>query len=90
MQAPSRTRELLVVLFLLGALLLAPPLLIVFNKATRIFGVPALYLYLFVVWTALIALVALVVERRDTANDLTEANIETPGKEPVAKGPTDA
>ena len=65
MQAPSRTRELLVALFLLGALLLTPPLLIIFNKATRVLGIPTLYLYLFVVWAALIALVALIVEPRD-------------------------
>ena len=50
MQAPSRTRELLVALFLLGALLFAPPLLIIFNQAARVFGVPTLYLYLFTVW----------------------------------------
>ena len=67
MQAPSRTRELLVALFLLGALLLAPPLLIIFNKATRVLGIPTLYLYLFVVWTTLIALVAVIVEPRDRA-----------------------
>ena len=50
--------------FLLGVLLFAPPLLIIFNKATRILGIPTLYLYLFAVWAALIALVALAVERR--------------------------
>jgi len=92
MPAPSRTRELLVALFLLGALLLAPPLLIIFNKATRILGIPTLFLYLFVVWAALIALVALVVERRDHADDLAGAGAETADKEPrqAVGGPTDA
>jgi hypothetical protein len=92
MQAPSRTRELLVALFLLGVLLLAPPLLIIFNKATRILGVPTLYLYLFAVWTVLIALVALAVERRHASDDLLEADAETASKESgeAAGGPTDA
>jgi hypothetical protein len=65
MPAPGRTRELLVALFLLGALLFAPPLLLLFNQPTRILGVPILYLYLFAVWAVLIALVAFVVERAD-------------------------
>ena len=81
MQAPSRTRELLITLFVLGALLLTPPLLVVFNQATRLFGVPILYLYLFVVWAALITLVALAVERRDAADDLGEADTEISGRE---------
>jgi hypothetical protein len=90
MQAPSRTRELLVALFLLGALLLAPPLLIIFNKATRVLGIPTLYLYLFVVWTTLIALVAGIVESRDWGDNLAEGSAETAGKEPAARRPTDA
>ena len=55
---PSRTREFLTALFLLGVLLFAPPLLIVFNEPIRILGIPLLYFYLFAVWTGLIALVA--------------------------------
>ena len=92
MPAPSRTREILVALFLFGALLWAPPLLIIFNKATRILGIPTLFLYLFVVWAALIALVALVVERRDHADDLARAGAEMADKEPrqAVGEPTDA
>jgi hypothetical protein len=81
MQAPSRTRELLIALFVLGALLLTPPLLVVFNQATRLFGVPILYLYLFAVWAALIALVAFAVERGAAADDLGEADTEMSGRE---------
>jgi hypothetical protein len=86
MQAPSRTRELLVALFVLGAVLLAPPLLIVFNKATRILGVPTLYLYLFAVWAALIALVAVAVERREGAEELADTAAETRSSEPARAG----
>jgi predicted tellurium resistance membrane protein TerC len=91
MRAPGRTRELLVALFLLGVLLLVPPLLLVFNKAARILGIPTLYLYLFVVWAALIALVALVVERRRAADEV-EAGAEMPPTEPApsAEGASDA
>ena len=92
MQAQSRRRELLVALFLLGVLLLTPPLLIVFNQATRVLGVPTLYLYLFGVWAALIALVALTVERRDAADELDATDAEPPGRD-VSRAtgtPTDA
>ena len=81
MQAQSRRRELLIALFVLAVLLLTPPLLIVFNQATRLFGVPMLYLYLFVVWTVLIALVALAVERREVADELDDSDTEVPGRE---------
>jgi hypothetical protein len=90
MQAPSRTRELLVALSLLGALLLAPPLLIIFNKATRVLGIPTLYLYLFVVWTTLIALVAVIVEPRDREDNLAEGSTETASTEPAGGKQTDA
>ena len=79
MQAQSRGRELLIALFLLAVLLLTPPLLMVFNQPTRLFGVPLLYLYLFVVWAVLIALVALAVERHDDALD--DADAEVPSRE---------
>ena len=92
MQAQGRMRERLTALFMLGALLLTPPLLLVFNHATRVFGVPALYLYLFVVWAVLIALVALAVERRDTTDDLDAADTEAPGRDSSSftGAPTDA
>ena len=90
MLRPSRTRELLVALFLLGVLLFAPPLLIIFNKAIRILGIPTLYLYLFAVWAALIALVALAVE--PGSRPTTKSGPEPPDREhgQVGGGPTDA
>jgi hypothetical protein len=90
MQAPGRARELLVALFLLGVLLFAPPLLLIFNKETLILGVPTLYLYLFAVWAALIALVALAVER--AVDDLAETDADMAAKESGegGGGPSDA
>jgi len=36
----------------------------VFNVPAMIFGIPLLYVYFFLAWAALIALMALVIERR--------------------------
>jgi hypothetical protein len=89
MQTPGRTRELLVALFLLGVLLFTPPLLLIFNNATRILGIPLLYLYLFAVWAVLIALVAFAVER--AADHLVETDADPAVKEPGEfGGPRDA
>ena len=50
-------------LFLLGGLLFNYPLLAVFNVAGEAFGIPALYVYIFVAWALMIGLLAIVVER---------------------------
>ena len=54
----------LVALFLLGCLLLNYPLVSLFAGTEQVLGVPLLYVYVFFVWALLIALVAIVVERR--------------------------
>ncbi len=54
----------LVALFLLGCLLFNYPVLSLFAGPADFAGVPLLYLYLFIAWAVLIALIALVVERR--------------------------
>ena len=87
MLGPGRTRERLTALFFLGVLMLVPPLLVIFNTPTRILGVPALYLYLFVAWALLIALLALAIERGDAAGDHSEIGRQTPAKDaPAAAG----
>ena len=53
----------LVALFVLGWLLLNYPLLALFGRLGAVGGIPGLYLYLFIAWGALVALVALVAER---------------------------
>ena len=50
-------------LFILGVLLFNYPLLALFNVQGSVLGVPALYAYIFLAWGALIALVAVVMER---------------------------
>ncbi len=59
------TSERMAALFLLGALLLNPPLLDIFDvgPGTTVFGIPLLYFYIFTAWGILIALVGLVIRR---------------------------
>lgn len=63
MRKPSLTGQRLAALFLLGFLLLNYPLLSLFTGTRIWLGIPVLYLYIFGVWTALIALIAIAIER---------------------------
>jgi hypothetical protein len=56
----------LVALCLLGFLLFNYPILALFNTPGAVFGIPMLYAHIFAAWAALIALMALVVERGDS------------------------
>jgi hypothetical protein len=53
----------LAALCMLGMLLFNYPVLALFNVSGTLSGVPLLYAYIFLAWTALIALMALVVNR---------------------------
>lgn len=55
----------LAALCLLGLVLFSYPVLAVFNVHATVAGIPLLYVYFFVAWGALIALMALVIERPD-------------------------
>ena len=65
MNPPSLKGQRLAALFLLGVLLFNYPLLQLFARDGMVLGLPLLYCYMFCAWAALIALMALVVERRD-------------------------
>ena len=65
MTKTSRKGARLVALFLLGCLLFNYPLLALFNVRATVFGIPLLYAYLFAAWALLIALAAVVMERRE-------------------------
>ena len=65
MHSSSRKRQQMVGLFLLGCLLFSYPLITLFDRPVMVLGVPLLYAYLFGAWAVIIALVALIVERRD-------------------------
>jgi hypothetical protein len=51
-----------VALCMLGMLLFNYPILALFNVPGALFGVPVLYVYVFVAWAALIALMAWIAE----------------------------
>jgi len=63
MPKSSFTGQRLVAVFLLGCLLLNFPLLYLFSAAVFVEGVPMLFVYVFIAWAVIIALLALVVER---------------------------
>ena len=62
MTRPGIMSERLISLFLLGALLFSPPLLLIFDLPETVGGFPPLYLFLFVAWSGVIILAALTVE----------------------------
>lgn len=64
MKQPGIRGQRLTAVFLLGCLLLNYPLLALFNTDQLVFGIPLLYVYAFVAWALLIALAALVAERK--------------------------
>ncbi|WP_079437460.1 hypothetical protein [Zoogloea sp. LCSB751] len=57
------TGQRLVALFLFGWVIVNYPVLAIFDVQASLAGIPILYLYVFGVWAALIALMAWVIER---------------------------
>lgn len=53
----------LIALFLVGCLLFNYPLLSIFSQDGLVWGIPILYVYIFIAWAVLIGLMALVIER---------------------------
>jgi hypothetical protein len=64
-----KARELLAACFLLFGALLVWPLLTIANRPVLIWGVPALVLYLFGVWAAIVAVLVAVAVRRRALED---------------------
>ncbi|PWC61183.1 hypothetical protein TSH7_17175 [Azospirillum sp. TSH7] len=60
----GRHRDRMIGLFLLAAALFNPPLLGLFGVEGRVLGVPALYVWVFGLWVAVIALAALAGRKR--------------------------
>jgi uncharacterized membrane protein (DUF4010 family) len=59
-----KTKELVSACFVLFTALLVWPLLSIPNRRTLVVGVPALLLYLFLVWAAIVAVLAWVARHR--------------------------
>jgi hypothetical protein len=63
MRKPELARDWLVAAFMLGVALFNYPILSLFNTRAVVFGIPTLYVFVFVAWACLIGLVAWIVER---------------------------
>lgn len=61
----QQSKESIVILFVVGALVLNYPLLDLFDRALLPLGIPLLYLYLYLVWLAIIVLLIGIVERSE-------------------------
>ena len=64
-----KAKELLAACFLLFGALLLPPLLTIANRPVLVAGVPALVLYLFGIWIAIVAVLVWVAARRHGRED---------------------
>ncbi len=53
----------LAVVFIMGCLLFNYPLLFVFSHNTLVWGIPLLYLYIFITWALMITLMIIIIER---------------------------
>ncbi len=65
MRRSTLSAQRLVAVFLAGVVLLNYPLLSLFDQPTSWLAIPGLYVYLFVVWTGLIAVMAWISGRDD-------------------------
>jgi hypothetical protein len=63
MKRAGTTGQRLAAIFAMGAILFNYPILSIFARDAELGGVPLLYVYVFVTWTLVIGLMALVVER---------------------------
>ncbi|MFD2112608.1 hypothetical protein [Thiorhodococcus fuscus] len=63
MPRATLVRQRLLALFLAGLLLLSSPLVGQFEALDRLLGIPALLIYLFLAWAAIIGLAAWILSR---------------------------
>ncbi|MDG4551944.1 MAG: hypothetical protein P9F19_01945 [Candidatus Contendobacter sp.] len=61
----QQSKEYIVILFIVGILALNYPVLDLFDRSWMPFGVPLLYLYLYLAWLALIVVLIVVVEHSE-------------------------
>lgn len=59
-----RKGQQLLALFFLGSLLFNYPMLSIFSTHGMVFGIPILYIYIFISWAAIVGLTAIAIEWR--------------------------
>ena len=65
----QQSKEYIVILFIVGVLVLNYPMLELFDRPWMPFGIPLLYLYLYLVWFVLIVLLVVVVQHSEIQPD---------------------
>lgn len=78
MSRPGLRAERLAFLFVVGLLVFNPPILAIFDTPTSVFGIPVLYLYLFLSWSCLIGLAALAAEATSAVDDARDHRSDLP------------
>jgi len=63
MRRSGTTGQRLAAIFMMGCVLLNYPILSLFSRPEDVNGIPLLYVFVFAVWTVLIGLMAVVIER---------------------------
>jgi len=76
MPVSKKQGERLAGMLLIGLLMLNYPLLSIFSRPLLWFGIPALYVYLFVFWALFIGLAALVLEKRESSDPAMKSSIQ--------------
>ncbi len=64
----SRQHSRLILLFIVGIIALNYPILALFSKPTKWFGIPILYLYFFAFWSFFITAMAIFLEEKISPN----------------------
>ncbi len=64
MPESKRQNERLTGMLIVGVVALNYPILSLFSKSKLIFGIPVLYLYLFLFWAVFIILIAFILEKQ--------------------------
>ncbi|MAL80544.1 MAG: hypothetical protein CMN55_15805 [Sneathiella sp.] len=82
----GRKKEWSILLFVVFLIALLPPVIMIFDTPRRLLGIPIIFLYLFTVWGAAIALTALGAKRgkgRETDTPLSEQVAGEPSPPPI-------
>ena len=74
----KRSNERLLALVIIGAIALNYPFISLFSITSLLFGIPVLYLYLFLVWGGFILLAAMIVTRKGRQKTPIARHIEKP------------
>lgn len=83
---PPRRPERALAVAALGFVIFHQPFLRIFDQGpdTRLLGMPLLYTYLFIAWALVIALTAVVMERRVHPSEAADSEPVTPGEAAAA------